>query len=129
MCAVGAEIKPHPILAAERARRLWRLTLLGPSGQFGKNIALDDLGPGLPPVLPGEEAIPGLEGRARRRRRIVGCARQGEITDRDHMGLGVARLGMPAAVAKRIELFDIAQPQAGLLFDPGAQPDLERALA
>jgi hypothetical protein len=44
------------------------------------------------------------------------------------MGVGVAGLGMPAAVAERIELLDITQPQACLFFHPGAQADLEGAV-
>ena len=35
---------------------------------------------------------------------------------------------MAAAVAERIELLDIADAQAGLLLDPGAQADLEGAV-
>ena len=44
------------------------------------------------------------------------------------MGIGVAGLGMPAAIAERIELLDVAQPQPGLFFHPGAQADLEGAV-
>ena len=44
------------------------------------------------------------------------------------MGVGVAGLGMPAAIAEGIELLDIAQPQSRLFFHPGAQPDLEGAV-
>src|SRR5215831_7432121 len=35
---------------------------------------------------------------------------------------------MPAAVAERVELLDIAEPESGLLFDPGTQPDVEGAV-
>ena len=45
------------------------------------------------------------------------------------MRAGVAGLGMPAAIAERVELLDIAEPQARLLLDPGAQADLEGAMA
>ena len=45
------------------------------------------------------------------------------------MRAGVAGLGMAAAVAERVELLDIAEPQAGLRLDPGAQADLEGAVA
>src|SRR5690242_5041634 len=41
---------------------------------------------------------------------------------------GVASLGMAAAIAKGVELLDIAEPQARLLLDPGAQADLEGAV-
>src|SRR5689334_18913892 len=36
---------------------------------------------------------------------------------------------MAAAITKGIELFDIAEPQAGLCFHPGAQANLECAMA
>src|ERR1700692_972175 len=42
--------------------------------------------------------------------------------------MGVAGLGVPAAVAERIELLDIAEPQSRLFFYPGAQADLEGAV-
>jgi hypothetical protein len=35
---------------------------------------------------------------------------------------------MPAAIAKRVELFDIAKLEAGLRFDPGTQPNLEGSM-
>ena len=41
------------------------------------------------------------------------------------MGVGVAGPRVPAAVAERIELLDVTQPQSGLFFHPGAQADLE----
>src|SRR6202011_179366 len=44
------------------------------------------------------------------------------------MGIGVAGLGMPAAIAERIELLDIAKPESRLFFYPGAQADLEGAV-
>ena len=42
--------------------------------------------------------------------------------------MGVASLGVPAAIAEGIELLDIAEPQSRLLLDPGAQADLEGAV-
>src|SRR6202048_280295 len=50
--ALGAEIKPHPILAAERARGVRLLALGGPAREFGKDIALDNFRPRCPPVFP-----------------------------------------------------------------------------
>src|ERR1700737_707221 len=44
------------------------------------------------------------------------------------MGIGVAGLGMPAAIAERIELLNITKPESGLFFYPGAQADLEGAV-
>src|SRR6266850_8251597 len=63
MRALGAEIQPDAILAAERPRRVGLLGLLSPVRQFGKDIALDHAGPGFPPVFPWEdwrEARPGM---------------------------------------------------------------------
>ncbi len=44
------------------------------------------------------------------------------------MGVGVAALGVAAAIAECVELLDVAEPQAGLFFDPRAQPDFQRAM-
>src|SRR5262249_16762050 len=89
---------------------------------------VEDRGALAAPVLPGEEAVPWLEARAARLER--GRARdpgQREITDRDHVrDVGGARA--TAAGAAGVELVDIAAAQAGLLLDPGAQPDLEGAM-
>ena len=87
--------------------------------EFGKDVALDDGGPRLAPVLPGEEAVPGLEGRARRARAVVvGGAGQREIADRGDMDVGVAGLRVPAAIAEGVELLDIAEPQARSALPP-----------
>src|SRR5580700_6353543 len=66
MLAAGAEIQPHAILAAQGACRVRLLALAGPAREFGKDVALDDGGPLLPPVFPRKEPVPGLERRARR---------------------------------------------------------------
>src|SRR5712664_1254033 len=128
MRALGADIKPDAILAAERPRRVGLLGLLSPVRQFGKDIALDHAGPGFPPVFPWEEAIPRLKSRARRPLRVVGRTGKREIADRGYMGIGVAGLGVPAAIAECIELLDVTQPQSRLFFHPGAQADLEGAV-
>ena len=96
MRALGAEIQPDAILAAERARGVRLLGLGSPAREFGKDVALDDTGPRFPPVLPWEETIPGLEGRAGRARDIVGGARQRKVADRGDMGVGIAGLGVAA---------------------------------
>src|SRR5207245_9752140 len=59
----------------------------------------------------------------------IGGARECEIADRDHMRAGVAGFRMTAAIAERIELLDIAEPQTRLRLDPGAQADFEGAMA
>src|SRR5882724_2143445 len=128
MRALGAEIQPDAILAAERPRRVGLLGLLSPVRQFGKDIALDHAGRRFPPVFPWEVAIPGLKSRARRPLRVVGRTRKREIADRGDMGIGVAGQRVPAAIAERIELLDVTQPQSRLFFHPGAQADLEGAV-
>src|SRR6267154_2554784 len=128
MRALGAKIQPDAILAAECACRVGLLGLLSPVRQFGKDVALDHAGPRLPPVFPWEEAIPGLKGRAGCPLRVVGRTRKREIADRGDMGIGVAGLRVPAAVAEGIELLDVTQPQSGLFFHPGAQADFEGAV-
>ena len=52
MRALGAEIQPDAILAAERARGVGLLGLRRPAREFGEDIALDDAGPRFPPNLP-----------------------------------------------------------------------------
>src|SRR5882672_854107 len=128
MRALGAEIQPDAILAAECTCRVGLLGLLGPVRQFGKDIALDHAGPRFPPVFPWEEAIPRLKSRAGRPLRVVRRTSKREIADRGDMGIGVAGLGVPAAIAERIELLDVTQPQSRLFFHPGAQADLEGAV-
>src|SRR5579859_6656229 len=44
------------------------------------------------------------------------------------MDIGIAGHGMPAAIAKGVELLDIAEPKSRLLLHPGAQADLEGAV-
>src|SRR5215831_7044648 len=61
MRAVRAEIEPHAVLAGECARHLRRLALRGPCRELAEDVAFDDRGPALAPILPWEEAIPGLE--------------------------------------------------------------------
>ena len=44
MRALGAEIEPNPVLAAERARGVGLLGLAGPAGELRKDVALDNAG-------------------------------------------------------------------------------------
>ncbi len=80
-----------------------------------------------PPILPRKIAIPALPlclGGAGR------AAPRARARDRRRSARGRARLaGLDAiAVAEGIELLDIAEPLAGLPFDPGAQTDFEGAM-
>src|ERR1700694_3114173 len=56
MLAAGAEIQPHALLADQGVRGVGLLALAGPAREFGKDVALDDGGPLLPPIFPREEA-------------------------------------------------------------------------
>ena len=78
-------------------------------------------------VLPRQEAIDRLP-RGRVPRRELALAHQGEVGHGDHPGLSVGR---PRAVpvAERVQLFDVRELHAGLLADPGAQPELQGAVA
>ena len=82
----------------------------------------------LAPVLPRKEPVPRLEAGAGDAQRIVGHAGEREIADRNHVRAGVVGARMAAAVAEGVELLDIADGQAGLRLDPGAQADLEGAM-
>ncbi len=55
-----------------------------------------------------------------------GATGKREIADRKRMG--AARLRMPAAIAKRVELLHIAELDAGLPFHPLSQADFECAM-
>ncbi len=81
------------------------------------------------PILPGEEAIPFTKARARRGGEVLAAnAGQRQIADRNLVWITAAGAAMAAAIAESIKLFDIADRNAGLLRDPGAQADLERAV-
>ena len=73
-------------------------------------------GPLLPPVLPGEEAVPGLEAGARGAQRgdVLRHAGEREIADRDHVRAGVVGARMAAAIAEGVELLHIADGEPGL---------------
>ena len=60
--------------------------------------------------------------------RELTLAHEGEVGHRDHPGLAVPR---PRAVpvAERVQLFDVSEVHVGLLADPGAQAELEGAVA
>ena len=44
------------------------------------------------------------------------------------MRAGIVRAGVPSPVGKGVKLFDVAEIETGLLGDPVAQPDVERAV-
>ena len=54
------------------------------------------------------------------------CERK--VADGHDMGIAVACLCVASPIAKRVELFDIAQMRARLLADPFAQTDFKRAM-
>ena len=59
---------------------------------------------------------------------VLGQPRQREIADRDRVRAGVARPGVPAAVAEGVELLHVADRERGLLGGEGAQPNIEGAV-
>ena len=129
--AVGAEIEPDAVASRQRARGIRFLGLRRPVFKRGENLFLDHRRALVAPVLPRKVAVPRLEGCARhlRLRGAVRRARQRKIADRGDMGVGVAALGMAAAVAECVKLFDIAEAQAGLLLHPRPQADFQRAVS
>src|SRR4051812_20736550 len=55
-------------------------------------------------------------------------AGESEIADRKNVRCHIAGLGVPASIAKRIKLLDIAEIEPGLLLDPGAEADFQGAV-
>src|SRR5688500_1133929 len=51
-----------------------------------------------------------------------------EVADRKDMRSRIVRFSVPAPIAERIKLLHIAEIEPGLLFHPGSEADLERAL-
>src|SRR5215831_2168485 len=125
--AARREALAQPLAPAERARGIVARLALRPGVERRQDRAVEDLGPPGAPVLPREEAVPRREAGAGRaqRFRAVGTAGERQVADRDHVRPAVAALGVPAAIAERVELLDIADREPGLLPDPAAQPDLE----
>ncbi len=78
------------------------------------------------PILPGEIGVPGRP--MRPEQLFARAAGEGEIADRQDVRGAIAGLGVTAAVAEGVELLDIAEVEPGLPLDPGAQPDVERAV-
>src|SRR4029079_15372515 len=88
---------------------------------------VENVRPLLPPILPGEESVPGLEAGAGGVER-VDCLRhagEGEIADRHDVRAGVVGARMAAAIAEGVELLHIADGEPGLGTHPRAQADLE----
>jgi len=125
--AAGAECEAQPFAPPECVRRL-RPAAVGPFFEQRQDGLVEDRRARLAPVLPWEETVPWLEASAGNAQRVVGHAGEGEISDRDHVSAGVAGVRVAATVTKGVELLHIADRQAGLRLDPGAQPDLEGAV-
>ena len=100
--------------------------LRGPARQFGKDIALDHIRPCFRQSSHGK-AIPGLETRARRapRYRPRASARGSRSRRHEHRCRRTRYAGRDHRTYRAARH---AQPQSGLLFDPGAQADLEGAV-
>ena len=114
-----------------RSRRRSRCSAFGAapanSERRGQDQFVDDRGSRLPPILPREVAVPVAPlgvGRACSSR----ATRQREIADREHARPFARTRQMPAAIAERVELLDIAELQSGLLLHPVAQSRFQRAM-
>ena len=129
----------HPFLVPRRAilgeqqaqARQLGLIALGPGLQGRNNGLVDQARAAPPPVLPGEEARPGRPGGVGHGG-FDGVGRQGQIAHRDDprgAGAHVGQGRIAALVAEGVELLDIAELEACLGGDEGAQGQLEGALA
>src|SRR3972149_12171326 len=76
------------------------------------NLGSEELGPSFAPFLPWEVVIPAAPRSALKLVRLPGPAER-EIADGNHMRRNIARLGVAAAIAKGVELLDVAAPEAG----------------
>ncbi len=130
--AVLAKQKPHALLAGKAAptrRALGVLALLHEGAQARHDRRIDQRRLALPPVLPRKEAVPFAKAGARRRGEVVAVdAGEREIADRDLVRVPGICARMATAVAERVELLDIADGDAGLFGDPGAEADFKSAV-
>ena len=127
--AVLPEQQPHPFASAEAAPMDRTATERDKGAQARHDGRIDQRRPALAPVLPGEKAIPFAKAGARRGRGFgVAEPGEGEIADRNHMGIAAAGAAVAAAVAEGVKLLDIADRRAGLFGDPGAQANFEGSM-
>src|SRR4029079_4928993 len=96
----------------------------GPFLEPRLDLARQDVGPSLAPVLPREIGIPRRP--MRLEQLIVAVARECEIAARQRVLS--PRLGMAAPVAESIKLLDIAPLEPGLPLHPFAQTEFGRAV-
>src|SRR6516162_2989040 len=128
--AAEREARTHALAAAERARGRGLGGTARPILEQRQDNLVEDLRPLIAPIFPREEAIPWFEPGAGRAQggEILRHAREREITDRDHVGAGIARPRVAAAIAEGVKLLHIADRKAGLRLDPRPQPDFEGAV-
>src|SRR6516165_2780200 len=128
--AAEREARTHALAAAERARGRGLGGTARPILEQRQDNLVEDLRPLIAPIFPREEAIPWFESGAGRAQggEILRHAREREIADRDHVGAGIARPRVAAAIAEGVQLLHIADRKAGLRLDPRPQPDFEGAV-
>ncbi len=128
--ATGAEAQAHALASAKRAPSLGLVDALGPLREQRQHDLVEDLRPLFAPILPREEAIPGLESGAggAQPRHVLGHAGEGEIADRDDVRAGIVGARVPPAIAEGVELLHVAHREPRLRLDPRPQPHLERAV-
>src|SRR6516162_611073 len=128
--AAEREARAHALAAAQRARGRGLGGAARPILEQRQDDLVEDLRPLIAPIFPREEAIPWFESGAGRAQsgEILRHAREREITDRDHVGAGIARPRVAAAIAEGVKLLHIADRKAGLRLDPRPQPDFEGAV-
>src|SRR6266478_2204572 len=128
--AAEREARAHALAAAERARGRGLGGAARPILEQRQDDLVEDLRPLIAPIFPREEAIPWFETGAGGAQggEILRHAREREIADGDHVGAGIARPRVAAAIAEGVQLLHIANRKAGLRLDPRPQPDFEGAV-
>src|SRR5690606_13607186 len=123
--AIEAEADADTILARHGPdRRRAQRRLLRPLAQPRLDLARQNIRTAFAPVLPREVLLPAPPRAVLKIARVPPLGER-EIADRNHMQRGIVGLRVPAAVAERVELFDVAEAEPRLLLHPGAQTALE----
>src|SRR5262249_53254811 len=102
---------------------------IGPCEKGRTYDLVDDGGLAVPPILPRQEGIPASPPRARSQQgflAVVGDASKREVADRHDVKIAVLHRLVTPAVAERVKLFHISEPQRRLLGDPFPQARLQR---
>ena len=118
----------EPVHAGQRAARsAGRFRLRRPLLKSGLNLVRKDFRLAIAPILPREVSIPRTPFNPIAPGRLL-VASESQITDGNDVKPFISRPGVPSAVAKSIQLFHIAQINAGLISNPIAKPDLQGSM-